>query len=223
MTGSFWRGRGDPANNSLQLWSTRTEQRCLAFILSFLMALGAREGQGLLFSFYRWQNWAWGGNRLLALPFKTNALYNVSCWCPSTHPPIHPSVHSSTHPPTHSPVYLYFLPIPIYPRILQERKKMKGSFGREAHPWVWTQKESFLANNAISLGICSPALPWLLPRLLASPSFPLLTGLLPAVSTCSQVPTIVGTFFLLSGLLLIHQIGRTPGLSRLPLQLGFHG
>ena len=168
MTGSLWRGRGDPANNSLQLQSSRTEQRCLAFILSFLMALGAREGQGLLFSFYRWQNWAWGGNRLLALPFKTNALYNVPCWCPSTHPPIHPSI----HPPTHSPVYLYFLPIPIYPIILQERKKTKGSFGKEAHPWVWTQfcrKSPFLPIMPSAWG--SAALPsssfcrisWLLP------------------------------------------------------------
>ena len=42
---SLWRGRGDPDNNSFQLLSTRTEQRCLAFILSFLMALGAREDQ----------------------------------------------------------------------------------------------------------------------------------------------------------------------------------
>lgn len=57
----------------------------------------------------------------------------------------------------------------------------------------------------------------------ASPSFPLLTGLLPAVCTYSHVPTIMGTFFLLSALLLIHQVGRTPGLSGLPLQLGFYG
>lgn len=80
--------------------------------------------------------------------------------------------------------------------------------------------DSFLANTAISLEICSPALPLFLLGLLAS-SFPLLTGLLPAVCFYSQVPTIMGTFFLLSALLLIHQVGRTPGLSRLPLQLGF--
>lgn len=82
--------------------------------------------------------------------------------------------------------------------------------------------QSFLANTAISLGICSPARPVsaLSP---ASPSFPLLTGLLPAVCTYSRVPTRMGTFFLLSALLLIHQVGRTPGLSGLPLQLGFYG
>ena len=85
-----------------------------------------------------------------------------------------------------------------------------------------TVLQTLLANTAISLGICSPALPLFLLGLLAS-SFPLLTGLLPAVCFYSQVPTIMGTFFLLSALLLIHQVGRTPGLSRLPLQLGFYG
>lgn len=53
MIDSLWRGRGDPNNNSLQLLSTRAEQRCLAFTLSFLLALGPREDQGWLFSFYR--------------------------------------------------------------------------------------------------------------------------------------------------------------------------
>lgn len=77
------------------------------------------------------------------------------------------------------------------------------------------QKDSFLAKTAISLGICSPALPLFLLCLLASPSFPLLTGLLPAVCIYSQVPTIMGTFFLFSALLLIHQVGKTPGLSSL--------
>lgn len=64
------------------------------------------------------------------------------------------------------------------------------------------QKESFPANNAISLGICSLAPLVLLLRLLASPSFPLLT-VLPAACTYSQVPTIMGTFFVLSALLLM--------------------
>lgn len=147
---------------------------------------------------------------LLALLLKTSALYKA-----------YVDPHQSIYPPTHPPVHLYFLPIPIYPVILQERKKEKGSFGKEAHPCVWTQfcKKSFLANTAISLGICSPALP-VSAVSPASPSFPLLTGLLPALCTYSHVPTMMGTFFLLSALLLTHQVGRTPGL---PLQLGFYG
>lgn len=66
--------------------------------------------------------------RLLALLLKTNALYKA-----------HVDPHQSIYPPILPPVHLYFLSIPIYPVILQERKKEKGSFGREAHPCVWTQ------------------------------------------------------------------------------------
>ena len=65
---------------------------------------------------------------LLALLLKTNALYKA-----------HVDPHQSIYPPIHPPVHLYFLSIPIYPVILQERKKEKGSFGKEAHPCVWTQ------------------------------------------------------------------------------------
>ena len=76
--------------------------------------------------------------------------------------PIYPPTHSSIHPSTHPLTGLFVFPTNSYLSYNPSRKKEnEGLLWKGGTPMgldTVLQKESFLANNAISLGICSPAL-----------------------------------------------------------------
>lgn len=163
----------------------------------------ARGGQGLSFSS---QIMELGSGREQAVRFAIQSQHSLHCpmlmsICPSIHPPTHSSLHPSI-------CAFVFRTNSYYSVILQERKEGRAPLER-SHTHVSGQfyrKSSFLP--IMQLGELQPCPP---SASAASPSFPLLTGLRPALCTYGQGPTIRGTFFLLSALLLIHQIGRTPG------------
>lgn len=155
------------------------------------------------------------GNCLLALLFKTSALFTApAALCGGAHSSIHSSTLYPPVPPTICISYQFLL---ILQSFKEERKK--GFGGRDTSMCLGTVLWESPSLPRMPSAWRSKA-PDLL-RLLAPPSFPLLTALLPAVCTYSQVLTIMGTVFHPPALLLTHRIGRTSGFSQPPLWL--HG
>ena len=145
-------------------------------------APGLNEGVWLLFWIFWWPLESERGAGFIILFTDYGTGLREGAGCPLCHSIStlftlsHVDVHLSIHPSTHS---LLSPPIPLWIclsyqflvfRNPSRKKGRKGSVGKEPHPRVWAvlQKEFFLANNAISLGSCSPALLLLLLHLLHS-------------------------------------------------------
>lgn len=105
----------------------------LLIFWDFRWPLGLGRGRGYR-SFHRWQKWAQMGNCLLALLFKTSALFTApAALCGGAHSSIHSSTLYPPVPPTICISYQFLL---ILQSFKEERKKV---LGEETHPCAWAQ------------------------------------------------------------------------------------